>query len=296
VLDADGKGREGVDVRAIVYRSGVDREHRQLGFRWSMLKSGQLAIQNYVLSIESARTGADGSFAFESVPGDDVEIAYWGERVPEARVTDVGQLPAEQRERLELRIPKPGSLKGRLNREAFPAVAHLQIGSLADPSFGIEVPVRAGQDRYEVPDLPPGGYELLVAGAALRNPDGTFHFPFMARAEVEVAAGESRELDLGFGPAFAVAGRVTVGRRPMAGGTVALFLETPGREILRTTKTDADGRYRFTHVPSGRYALVATGDKPVEPFRTRKSPERKLVDVKDANVEQAIELADPAGL
>lgn len=296
VLAADGKGRAGVEVRAIVYRLGEDHERRRLGFSWSMLKSGQLAIQEYVLSIESARTGADGSFVFASVPGDDVEIAYWGERVPQARVTDVGKLPAEQRGRLELRIAKPGSLKGRLNREAFPAVAHLEIRSLVDRSFVVKVPVKAREDRYEIPDLPPDAYELFVAGTALRNSDGTFHFPFLARAEAEVAAGESRELDLGFGPAFAVAGRVTVGRQPMAGGTVALFLETQGREIARTTKTDADGRYRFTHVPPGRYALVATGDKPVEPFRTRKSPERKMLNVKDADVEQAIELDDPAGL
>lgn len=296
VLDADGKGRAGVEVRAVVYRLGEDNERRRLGFSWSMLKSGQLAIQEYVLSIESARTGADGSFVFESVPGDDVEIAYWGERMPQARVTGVGKLPAAQRERLELRIPKPGSLKGRLNREAFPAVAHLEVRSLVERSFVMKAPVKAAEDRYEIPDLPPGAFELFVVGTALRNPDGTFHFPFLARAQVEVAAGEARELDLGFGPAFVVAGRVTVGRKPMAGGTVALFLEAAGPEILRTTKTDADGRYRFAHVPPGRYALVATADKPVESFRTRQSPERKVVDVRDADVEQAIELPDPAGL
>src|SRR6185437_9777135 len=86
ISDSAGKPLNGIEVRAVVYAAssygGLPPDMR---FNWGMLKSGQLSIQTYIRSIEAAKTGADGSFSFDSIKGNDADLAYWGEGVANTR-------------------------------------------------------------------------------------------------------------------------------------------------------------------------------------------------------------------
>jgi protocatechuate 3,4-dioxygenase beta subunit len=64
-----------------------------------------------------------------------------------------------------------------------------------------------------------------------------------------------------------VTGRVTIGEKGAAGVTVALYhLELgPDRSAITSGKTDAEGNYRLTNVPAGRFNLLAVAPAYVGP-------------------------------
>jgi beta-lactamase regulating signal transducer with metallopeptidase domain len=199
ILDAGGKPIVGVEVRVIAYSpddSGVPQERR---FNWRMLKSGQLRIQDYIRSIEEGRTAADGMFDFPSVPGPDVDLAYWGDGVAQALLQDIALQPADKREHMEIHVPMPATISGRINRQVYPIVTELTLVSAADPQFEMLVRVNDGQDHYAFNDVPLGSYNLLIFGKAIGNEDGTFYFPQIGKDQAAVKEGELRQLDLGFG-------------------------------------------------------------------------------------------------
>ena len=68
-----------------------------------------------------------------------------------------------------------------------------------DPTFQMEIQVKAGDDHYTFVDVPPGKYDLLIFGKAINNDNGTFQFPQLGKESTEIKEGESRQVDLGFG-------------------------------------------------------------------------------------------------
>jgi hypothetical protein len=291
VVDADGKPLARVELRAVAYAPGGNPADRP--FYWSQLLSGQLARQGRIRTIAEARTDAAGAFSIPDVPSTEVDLAYWGKGVPRTRLQDAGALPAGQRRQMELRVPRPAAVKGRINLDAYDVVTHLLLVERNDRTSS-RVTVEDGQDRYVIPDLAAGAYGLYVGGAPVRMEDGASYRPHLDRVEFEVAEGETRELDLGHGPAHAVHGRVTALEAPVAGAYVALvFADDKARRIARA---DGDGRFRFAHVPPGKYVLLVTGDKPIDIMTTSKSAGATPVEVTDADVEHDVEVSDRGGL
>lgn len=199
IVDSAGKPLPGVEVRAVSYAQVESAVPKEFRFDWGMLKSGQLAIQTYVCSIDQTRTTAEGTFAFASIKGPDIDLAYWGGGVPATRLGGMGTQPAAKREHLELHVPAPATLSGSINLAVYPDATGLTLHSLTDQSWQLDFPLRENADQYAIPDLPPGAYELLINGKHVRDEDGTFSSPRIGTAEVKVAEGESKRFDLGFG-------------------------------------------------------------------------------------------------
>ena len=59
-------------------------------------------------------------------------------------------------------------------------------------------------------------------------------------------------------PGASVAGRITLRGTPVQGALVLVMSVPPaGRDPIATAKTDANGHYRITNLPPGRYAVIA---------------------------------------
>jgi len=127
----------------------------------------------------------------------------------------------------------------------------------AKSAGGVEAPRRlefAG-DRFEIADAPAG---LVRVG--VRTPGGR-----LAHAELELAPGEVRELEVALDPGSAVVGRVVdaTNRTPVAGASVIVLAEG-GPPPRPEATTGADGIFRLTRLPAGRHRLrlVAPGYAP----------------------------------
>jgi protocatechuate 3,4-dioxygenase beta subunit len=284
VVDAEGKPMPGVEMRAIVYTAVADKEFLpRYMFDFSMLKSGQLAIQSPVHAVVAARTAMDGTFIFPDLTGEHVDLAYWGAGVPQTRL-DISNTPAADRANLTLRIPASTTITGRLNRTVFPGISHLTLVSASDSSWQLEVPVEAGADHYEIHDIPAGSYKLFVCGDAIHNnADSTFWFPFIAMAPFTAAGGATRIVDFGTG-GFAVRGRILSGGKPLSKAKVALLMDKEPTEVARVSVTDDQGQFDFQQVVPGKYTIGLV-DEVRSDFLREKLAQAHTVEVKDKDLE-----------
>lgn len=268
IIDHDGKPIANVEVRLITYAPTQRRElEGGMRFHWGMLKSGQLSYQESTRSIDAARTAADGSFRFANVRGGSMDLAYWGDRVPQTRVTNIEGMKPDEREKLELKIPALATLSGKINRKAFDPIDHLTLRSAADWHDEIELPLGKNQERYEFKNLPPGEYKLFIAGESIRDEGGSaFYYPWIARTIVEINEGQNKVADLGVGEMHSVSGALTTAGEPLKNGFVGLYVRNEPQEVRVITKTDEHGRFRFEHVSPGSYNVVPIGSNPPKPF------------------------------
>src|SRR5580698_778732 len=118
---------------------------------------------------------------------------------------------------------------------------------IADGGTGGAEPRRARADidgRFSIDGMSVGTYRVLVEAAG---------FP---AAETSPVAAPASELVLRLsGEGRSVFGRVTVGGNPAAGVRVMLGAETGGP--VRETQSRADGRFAFSGLGDGSYALRA---------------------------------------
>ena len=94
-----------------------------------MLRSGQLNYQRYIRTIEESHTDANGTFDFVSLPGDDVDLAYWADGVPQGNLAGIRRQPANQREHLNIRVPSAAMAKiirSRIFLQAIMSCAYLE--------------------------------------------------------------------------------------------------------------------------------------------------------------------------
>jgi protocatechuate 3,4-dioxygenase beta subunit len=199
IVDADGNPIAGVEVRALAHMPGYSRDAESNSFNWQMLKSGQLSYQRYIRTIEQTRTDSNGVFSFVNLTGPDVDLAYWGDRVPEARLLDIDRQPSDQREHLKIRVPAPATISGRINRQAYPTETEVALRSSTAPQLELmQINLKSGEDRYSFAPVGPGSYDIVVFVESVSRDPGLLSFHAVATDPVEVKEGESRQLDLGF--------------------------------------------------------------------------------------------------
>jgi hypothetical protein len=263
IIDHNGKPIANAELRLITYAPSQRAEFDgRMQFQWGMLKSGQLSYQESTRSIDAARSAGDGTFRFANIRGGKMDLAYWGDGVPQTRVTNIEGMSADEREKLELKVPALATLSGRINRKVFEPIDHLTLRSAADWHDEIESGISKDQDRYEIKNLPPGSYKLLIAGQSIRDAGGSsFYYPWIGRVLIDIDEGVNKTADLGFDEMHIVAGTVTIAGQAMANGFVGLYVKNEPQEVRVITKTDEQGHFRFEHVSAGSYNLVPFGSK-----------------------------------
>jgi protocatechuate 3,4-dioxygenase beta subunit len=243
---ANVPGREG---QAIAYevnfrlQSGAADKARVDGVMPGAQPGTKLALVGTDLRRE-ATLAADGSFAFPDLaPGTySLEMAGIGTVADAIQLQDGGLY--------KLLFPLRSKLSGQVlnQQQGLSAILY------APPGWGWTrqaVPDPDGGFSFE--GLPPGRYRLEVGSEVLSG--------------LQLTGANSMQLapiDLSAGSQSVIGGRVADGSgNPQADIQLILRLvENPGQEdglIIAQMRTSADGTYRFSSLPAGRYSLEAVG-------------------------------------
>lgn len=165
-------------------------------FNWEMIRLGQIKAVHLVLDFLAATTDAQGRFRFTEVrPGNDIEIAYWGDGVSQGRFEHIEQLSPQQQTNLTITATTPGVVHGTIDKKAYPEISEVLLSGNNDFFRGSLSPKG---DSYEVRNVPPGSYELQVYGPYRPSghiPDGITH-DLLKRIRVTVKSGETLTVDI----------------------------------------------------------------------------------------------------
>jgi hypothetical protein len=179
-------------------------------------------------------------------PGTWTVIAVGPEREAQARA-EIEIQPREQDPVLDLTLVRGVTLAGRVLLDGEPwsgvAIGAIEAAGMATTDLG---------GRFELPGIPPGRQEILLAGGSLDE-----GMTVLTR-EVVVEEGREVVIDVAVGP---VRGLVTGPEGPLAEVSVALAPEIPILPdnfplIPRVVTTTADGRFLIDRVPAGTYSIA----------------------------------------
>jgi hypothetical protein len=263
---ADGGNREPIPDFQVWFDR--DRSSGQFSYLWNQ-GTRQGAPRGAGISDRLTVHSEDGSFLLEEVPPGTWEVNVEAKGYQPSRIGGIvvgeGQTPAGLRVSLARGATLRGSVVNAGSGRAVPD-ARISIvlgggGTGAGPGSLSRDAASRGTDSdglFEVEGLPPGKY-AVTAG----HPDFS-----SATQSVEITeTGGSVKLSLQSGNG--VTGQVLdESRRPVPGAAVSLTMGTPGQSGQGSgndqgTLADEGGRFRFDHVPAGRYSAVAARQRDV---------------------------------
>lgn len=200
LLNEASKPVPNAELRLIVTSQKRPFPREDFPFNWEMIKSGQTKDTDVVSQFLSATTDAEGRFEFSQVrPGKDIELLWWGPGISQARLAGIESLKPEQRAKLSIQIVPPGIVRGVIDPTTFPEVSDVSLMSKTrdsrGESYGGRPPTADGS--YEIRDVPPGTYELLIFGPFTREKDNSLSTGVIKRIPVTVESGKTVTLDIG---------------------------------------------------------------------------------------------------
>ncbi len=201
IVNEKGKAMIGAELRLVVVAKRPSPRER-VRFDWSMIRNGQMRMQEPVSQFLTAVTDRDGRFRFEQVHrGQDMVIAYWGLGMAPGRTADLEGVPPEQLKDLTITVAAPGTVRGAIDRKAYPEVSSIVLTSrnlLASRTGGVYLAeVSAKGDSYEIRSVFAGHYDLQVYGPTRRMADhGIRKYDVIRHESVDVKSGETVVVDL----------------------------------------------------------------------------------------------------
>ncbi|HEY4233651.1 MAG TPA: carboxypeptidase-like regulatory domain-containing protein [Lacipirellulaceae bacterium] len=204
LVDSDSKPVAGAEVRLIVAETRTFPRDRY-PFNWQMIRSGQVQSTGEVSQFLTATTDRDGAFSFDHVRGGaDLELAYWGEGVSQARREHLEKLSEADRQNLRIAVVAPGVVRGTIDRESFPSVSNVMLmptgGTGGFDASSAEI--SSDTTKYEIRNVPPGSYELQVYGDSTRpegGPPDSIANKVLHRRAIAVRSGETVTYDIAAG-------------------------------------------------------------------------------------------------
>jgi beta-lactamase regulating signal transducer with metallopeptidase domain/protocatechuate 3,4-dioxygenase beta subunit len=198
LVDAKGKPVAGAQLRLIVARNRDPNQRAGFPFNWQMIQTGQIAQQASVARFQEAITDGDGRFRFAAIPKDaEVELVWWGKGITPGRADHLEDLDDKGRDAIELKLPVPSKIVGKIDRAAYPQAGRIEIrpadGAIDYP--GVEL--KPGQTDYEVGNLVPGEYQVTMMSAYERAPGGGQGLTSrsLGTGKVTVEPGETARVD-----------------------------------------------------------------------------------------------------
>ncbi|VTR94212.1 regulatory protein blar1 : Probable regulatory protein blaR1 OS=Planctomyces maris DSM 8797 GN=PM8797T_09114 PE=4 SV=1: Peptidase_M56: CarboxypepD_reg: CarboxypepD_reg: CarboxypepD_reg: CarboxypepD_reg [Gemmata massiliana] len=195
LLDHTGRGVAGVEVRLIATEGQRPRDSA-FPFNWEMVETGQIGQVAEVLQFQRATTGPGGEFRFRGVPpGDELELVHWGGGTPPGRLRGLENRAAAERTALAVRTPAPASVRGTIDRAAYPDIGRVLLSG--NDRF-LTLKLAADGKSFSAEGLAAGQYEVQVYGTSRRVGDrGASTSDVIARRPVTLIAGEATGADVG---------------------------------------------------------------------------------------------------
>lgn len=194
LVNEQGTALPGAEMRLIVAtKRPFPRD--AFPFNWTMIRLGQVQDQDSVLQFLVTVTDPQGRFRFEQVRNaGDIELAYWGEGVSQARKAHLERLSAEALKKLTITTKTPGIVRGKIDRKAYPNVSNIMLSG-NDEFF--EASLSAKRDSYEIRNVPEGSYELQVYVPSARKDEyGRVDSSVIRRGRVAVQSGQAVTLNI----------------------------------------------------------------------------------------------------
>jgi hypothetical protein len=143
-------------------------------------------------------TDSDGRFEFANLPPDkDLQLAYWGDSVPQGRWFDFPKTRAGAADFISIKLPEPGRIRGTLERDQFPDVGSVRLSLASEPFHEYETKLAEGQSAFDFEVLPPGEYWVSVASKPVEfTDDGQqfFRISSLASRKIRLQPGSTEEV------------------------------------------------------------------------------------------------------
>ncbi|HTI50739.1 MAG TPA: carboxypeptidase-like regulatory domain-containing protein, partial [Planctomycetaceae bacterium] len=197
--DAQGKPVAGAVLRLIAGTIRQPGPRNAFRNNWRMIRSGRLAQQAGIVRFVEGKTDAAGRFEFTRIPKDlEVELVWWGAGIAPGRSDHLELFEEKDRTAIEIELPAPAIIKATIDRKAFPEISQISLHSRDTGNEERQVLLKPGQKSFEIADLAPGTYTVLVMGPNERirgQFPGAFTSKPLAQIAITLAAGETKELD-----------------------------------------------------------------------------------------------------
>ena len=159
-----GEPVPGAGLRLIVTEKG-DSAPRQYSFYSLKRLTCGIDIKKGVLQFKSSNSDGDGRFAFEEIRSDgQIELAYWGEGIPDGRVEHIERLSEAERMKLAVTAAESARVFGSINREGPPKIRSILVRTFRGVDNYHKAEISSDGKSFEIVDVPAGEYYLQVSG------------------------------------------------------------------------------------------------------------------------------------
>jgi beta-lactamase regulating signal transducer with metallopeptidase domain/protocatechuate 3,4-dioxygenase beta subunit len=171
LLDPNRKPVPGAQLRLIAARDRKASPGRYaFPYAWWLIRTGQVEHleQDKLLRFVKATTDQEGRFEFTRIPRQaEVELVWWGDGIAPGRADHLDQRLTDAGEKaIELVLPRPARITGRIDRRAFPGAAIVTVlaeDGATDSATPTEE-LKPGQETFTIDGLAPGKYVVSLKG------------------------------------------------------------------------------------------------------------------------------------
>jgi protocatechuate 3,4-dioxygenase beta subunit len=266
--------------------------------RGRMLSGNDPVVGAHITAIRKSPVGRtppvitqpDGSFYFERVPPGEIAFAS-SEYAVESPATFVAAA-GKRYDDVIVKVRGMAKIHGRVTRKGKP-VENVAVCCVRRPSSQDPQVVTDADGRYEFAGVEPGSYDIGAGSDEV--------LAFTLGTKVQVAEGETKEVDLELDQAGTIAGTVVDREGSPVKGVFVRWVHEQTGDVGRSI-TDAQGRYRCGAMTGGgryRAAVTPSIDLWQSPYPTATGAPYPVVELEDAstvieNIELAIDRPDLA--
>ena len=166
-------------------------------YNWYLIKSGQLADRASCDQFFEMTSDSAGRFEAKNVlPGKYLQLAYWGDHVPQGRTLAFDETRPGVAESITVQLPKAAKITGTIDLSQFPDAGEITATIAGQAFHTYEHKLTADKTAFEFDDLPPGEYSVVVMSKPIRSlEDERFSSLHpLASQKMNLHAGETKEV------------------------------------------------------------------------------------------------------
>ncbi len=196
LIDSRGNPVPAAQLRLFAARDRDPDQRHAFPFKWTMIRTGQLAQDSKVTLFLEVATDAQGHFEFARVPrGDEVELAWWGKGITPGRSDHLERL--DEKASIEVTVPTPARIIVTIDRKAFADAGRIQVSGTEDLIEEFDRTLKPGRTDFVLDNLAPDAYRVNLMSAYERDPGkpDALTARTLSSLDVTVGPGETKRVE-----------------------------------------------------------------------------------------------------